>query len=144
MLDPFSAGLSKRCGLILRIFDTSNGKSSRREFLRIGTAALGGPSLPGLLATKASAGISAVGRPEVIRDKAVVFLNRQRGPTHFETFDPKMTASQEIRRITSEVKTRLSGVTFEGTLPMLSGLGNRMAIVRSYRHGISSQRVVLS
>ncbi|MFP6633879.1 MAG: DUF1501 domain-containing protein, partial [Planctomycetota bacterium] len=119
---------------MLRIFDTSGGGGTRREFLRVGTAALGGLGLPGLLASK----VSALGRADVLRDKAVVFLNLQGGPTQFETFDPKMTAPREIRSITGEVKTSLPGVTFGGTLPLLARLADRMAIVRSYRHGISS------
>ena len=81
---------------MLRIFDTSGGNGTRREFLRVGTAALGGLGLPGLLASK----VSALGRADVLRDKAVVFLNLQGGPTQFETFDPKMTAPREIRSIT--------------------------------------------
>jgi len=119
---------------MLRIFDTSGGGGTRREFLRIGTAALGGLGLPGLLASK----VSALQRADVLRDKSVVFLNLQGGPTQFETFDPKMTAPREIRSITGEVKTSLPGVTFGGTMPKLARLADRMAIVRSYRHGISS------
>ncbi len=119
---------------MLRIFDTSGGNGTRREFLRVGTAALGGLGLPGLLASK----VSALGRADVLRDKAVVFLNLQGGPTQFETFDPKMTAPREIRSITGEVKTSLPGVSFGGTMPKLARLADRMAIVRSYRHGISS------
>ena len=119
---------------MLRIFDTSAGNETRREALRIGISAFGGLTLSGMLASRAL----ALGRADIIRDKAVVFLNLQGGPTQFETFDPKMAAPCEIRSITGEVKTSLPGVTFGGTLPMLARLANRMAIVRSYRHGISS------
>jgi len=119
---------------MLRIFDTSAGNETRREVLRIGLSAFGGLTLSGMQASRAL----ALGRADIIRDKAVVFLNLQGGPTQFETFDPKMAAPREIRSITGEVKTSLPGVTFGGTLPMLARLANRMAIVRSYRHGISS------
>jgi hypothetical protein len=103
----------------------------RREFLRIGTA-MGGLTLPGLLAARAAASGSAV------RNKSVVVLNLQGGPTQFETFDPNMQAPVEIRSITGEVKSALPGVTFGGTFPQLAALADRMAVVRSYRHGISS------
>ena len=46
---------------MLRIFDTSGGGGTRREFLGVGTAALGGLGLPGLLASK----VSALGRADV-------------------------------------------------------------------------------
>ena len=107
--------------------------TTRREFLRIGTSGLGGLTLAGLLASRADAQTSttATGR-------SVVVLNLQGGPSQFETFDPKMTAPAGIRSITGEVQTSLAGVTFGGSLPQLARLADRMAIVRSYRHGISS------
>lgn len=108
--------------------------ASRREFLQIGTSGVGGMTLAGLLAARARAG--AFGSH--LKDRAVVVLNCQGGPTQFETFDPKMTAPAEIRSITGEVQTSIPGVTFGGSLPRLAALADRMAVVRSYRHGISS------
>ena len=107
---------------------------SRREVLRIGATTLGGLSLANLLQTQAQAG--ALGAH--LKDRSVVVLNMQGGPTQFETFDPKITAPQEIRSITGELKTSLPGITFGGTFPKLASLADRMAVVRSYRHGISS------
>ena len=106
---------------------------TRREFLRIGTAAIGGLSLPAVLAARAAASSRSA-----IRDRSVVVLNLQGGPTQFEMFDPKLTAPSEIRSITGEVATSMAGVTFGGTLPRLASLADKMAVVRSYRHGISS------
>ncbi len=111
---------------------SASGRASRREFLRIGATSLGGMSLPGLLAARASAAGSAV------KETSVVVLNLQGGPTQFETFDPNMQAPAEIRSITGETKTSLPGVTFGGSLPRLAGLADKLAVVRSYRHGISS------
>ncbi len=107
---------------------------TRREFLRIGTSSVGGLTLSGLLAAQAAAGI----RGAHLHDRSVVVLNMQGGPTQYETFDPKMTAPAEIRSITGELQTSLAGETFGGTFPMLAGLADRLAVVRSYRHGISS------
>jgi len=105
---------------------------NRRQFLTVGTAAIGGWTLPSLMAARAASGST-----QVVHDRAVVVLNLQGGPTQFETFDPHLDAPSEIRGITGEVKTSLSGVTFGGTLPRLAAMADRMAIVRSYRHGIS-------
>ena len=107
--------------------------NSRREFLQIGTAAMGGLGLSSMLGAKADASLG-----KALRDCSVVVLNMQGGPTQFETFDPKMTAPREIRSITGEVATSMPGVTFGGTLPRLATLADKMAVVRSYRHGISS------
>ncbi|MAG93233.1 MAG: hypothetical protein CMJ48_05735, partial [Planctomycetaceae bacterium] len=107
--------------------------TTRREFLRVGTSGFGGLTLAGLLASRAKGQTSttATGR-------SVVVLNLQGGPSQFETFDPKMTAPAGIRSITGEVQTSLAGVTFGGSLPQLARLADRIAVVRSYRHGISS------
>jgi uncharacterized protein (DUF1501 family) len=107
---------------------------TRREFLRVGTLALGGLTLPSLLAAKAQA---ASGNGYV-KDKAVVVLFLQGGPTHIETFDPKMTAPAEYRAMFGEIPTSLPGVTIGSHFPNLARLADKMAIVRSFQHGISS------
>ena len=74
----------------------------------------------------------------MVKDKSVVLLFLQGGPTQIETFDPKMTAPAEYRAMFGEVNTNLAGVTFGSHFPKLAAMADRMAIVRSYRHGISS------
>jgi uncharacterized protein (DUF1501 family) len=105
---------------------------SRRELLRIGAATAGCLTLPGLLAGQGTS------LKKSLRDRSVVVLNLQGGPTQFETFDPKPDAPHEIRSITGDVPTSLPGVAFGGSFPQLAKLADRMAVVRSYRHGISS------
>lgn len=107
---------------------------SRRDFMRIGTLGIGGLTLPGLLAAKAAAGEGK----NPVRGKSVVVLFLQGGPTHIETFDPKMSAPKEYRAMFGEVSTNIPGVTFGSHFEQLAALADKMAIVRSYRHGISS------
>jgi hypothetical protein len=104
---------------------------SRRDFLRIGSLGMGGLTLPGLLAAKAKAASAGVS----VRDRAVIFLFLQGGPSHIELFDPKMDAGVEIRSTTGEVATRLPGITFGGTFPQMADRADRLAIVRSYASG---------
>lgn len=104
---------------------------TRRQLLQIGAVGLGGLTLPTLLQARSNA-------PAFVRDRSVVVLNLQGGPTQFETFDPKPQAPREIRSITGHIPTALTGVEFGGSFPLLARLADRMAIVRSYRHGISS------
>ena len=106
-------------------------KYGRRAFMSIGTLGLCGLTLPDLLhAQSIDSG--------VLKNKSVVFLNFQGGPTQFELFDPKPNAPAEIRSIFGATPTTISGVYFGSQLPLLSQQADRMAIVRSYRHGISS------
>lgn len=118
---------------MLTISDTRNTRhcqgSSRREFLQVGSLGLlGGLGLPQLLAAKARA--AAESRPW--KGRSVVLLFLQGGPSHIELFDPKMTAPEEIRSITGEVKTNLPGITFGGSFRKLATMTDRIAVVRSY------------
>src|SRR5919106_1156335 len=97
------------------ISDTHLGRTcagaSRREFLRVGSLALGGLTLSGLLAARARAAEAR----KVVRDRSVILLFLQGGPSHIEFFDPKMTAPDGVRSITGEVQTALPGITFGAT-----------------------------
>jgi len=107
------------------------GDYSRRDFLRVGSLALGGLTLPH--AASAGVPLSAAGRP--VSDKSVIFLFLHGGPSQFETFDPKMTAPAEIRSATGETPTALPGVTFGGSFPKLAKLADRVTVVRSFTTG---------
>ncbi len=113
------------------MLSVSSKRQSRREFLRVGGLALGGMTLPGLLASRAW----AAGAGHVIKDKSVVFLFMHGGPTQTETFDPKMSAPAGVRSATGERATTIPGVTFGSTFEKLSGLAHKLAIVRSFRTG---------
>ncbi len=102
---------------------------SRRAFLRVGSLALGGLGLPGLLAARAAE------PARVVTDKSVIFLFLHGGPSQTETFDPKMTAPAGIRSATGEVATKLPGVTFGTSFPKLAALADKLVVVRSYVPG---------
>ena len=91
----------------------------RRAFLQIGGLALGGLTLPGLLAARAAE------KRRFTTDKSVIFLFLHGGPSQFETFDPKMSAPAEIRSAVGETATRLPGVTFGGSFPQAGGAGRQ-------------------
>ena len=81
---------------------------TRRSALQIGGLGFGGLNLSNLMSARAAkpAGVTS--------DTSVVWLWLNGGPTHIETFDPKMTAPKEYRSVSGEVKTRLPGVTQGG------------------------------
>ncbi len=106
----------------------------RRDFLRVGSLALGGFSLPWLVPTaRAGTKLSEAGKP--VTDKSVVFLFLHGGPSQFETFDPKMTAPVEIRSATGEIQTAVPGLTFGATFPKLAQRADRLCVVRSFVPG---------
>jgi len=111
--------------------NTSNRRSSRREFLRVGALALGGLTLPGLLRSRAQAAQAR----KYVKDKAVVLLFLQGGPPQHETFDPKFDVPKEYRSVTGEVQTAIPGAYFGGTFPKLAARADKLAVVRSFAAG---------
>ena len=112
-------------------FIDRNKRFGRRSFLRVGGLALGGLSLPTLLATR----LAAAGNQAALRDKSVIFLFMHGGPSQTETFDPKMTAPSNVCSATGELQTTIPGITFGGTFPKLAGLADQLTIVRSFATG---------
>ena len=107
---------------------SDNHADSRRDFLRIGALAAGGLTL-------ADVHRAAAESPSAVHtDRSVIWLWLGGGPTHVETFDPKMTAPQEYRSTTGEVKTSLPGVTLGGHFEKLAQQADKLAIVRSFAH----------
>jgi hypothetical protein len=105
----------------------------RRDFLKVGALGATGLLLPDLLRARAAA--SASGRPT--RNTSVVWLWLGGGPSHIETFDPKMTAPAEFRSTVGAVPTVLPGVQLGGVFPRIARLADKMAFVRSFAHSNS-------
>jgi hypothetical protein len=107
------------------------GPPSRRTFLRAGTLALGGLSLPQLLAAREAAGRSAT-------DTAVILFWMWGGPSHLETYDLKPDAPDEYRGPFRPVRTSVPGLDICELLPRHARLAHRFSLVRSLHHTMSS------
>ncbi|HZW34176.1 MAG TPA: DUF1501 domain-containing protein, partial [Isosphaeraceae bacterium] len=79
------------------------GPLRRREFLRLGMLALGGISLPDLLAARAAAN-----RPEP--DTSVILFWMWGGPSQLETYDLKPDAPAEYRGPFRPIATTVPGL----------------------------------
>jgi hypothetical protein len=99
---------------------------SRRTFLRTGTLALGGLTMPELLATRAAA-------PP---DTAVILFWMWGGPSHFETFDPKPEAPEGIRGPFRALKTGVPGIQICELFPRIARQAHRFALIRSLHHDL--------
>src|SRR5262249_40786407 len=105
----------------------------RRDFLKVGTLGLTGLSLSGLLRLRSAA--AAQGQPT--RNTSVIWLWLGGGPTHIETFDPKMSAPAEFRSAVGAVQTSLPRVQLGGLFPRMAPMANRLAFVRPFAPGNS-------
>jgi hypothetical protein len=99
---------------------------TRRTFLRAGTLALGGLTLPRVLAA----------RPESPPDTAVILFWMWGGPSHFETFDPKPDAPEGIRGPFRPIRTPVPGVQVCELFPKIARQADRFALVRSLHHAL--------
>src|SRR5205814_1992811 len=104
--------------------------STRRDFLKAGVLGMGALTLGDLLRFRAQA--SQSGQPT--RSTSVVWLWLGGGPTHVETFDPKMTAPVEFRSAVGAVQTNVPGIELGGVFPKMARVADKMAFVRSFAH----------
>ena len=92
---------------------------SRRWFLEVGLAGLGGLSLPQLLAAQQAASQQRHAR------KSVILFWLSGGPSHIDMWDPKPEAPQEIRGPYGVIPTKLPGVQFCEHLPLQASIADK-------------------
>ncbi|HTE19236.1 MAG TPA: DUF1501 domain-containing protein, partial [Armatimonadota bacterium] len=97
---------------------------TRRDFLRIGGLALGGLSLPEIVAAEARAGVRS-------SHKAIIMVFLPGGPPHQDMFDLKMDAPSAIRGEFKPIPTNLAGVQICEHLPRLAKMMDKVAVIRS-------------
>lgn len=96
----------------------------RRSFLQIGGLAMGGLSLPQLLAAEAQAGESS-------SHKAVIMIFLAGGPPHQDMLDLKPSAPVEVRGEFEPIETSVPGIQISELMPRVAGMMDRFAIIRS-------------
>ena len=96
---------------------------ARRDFLRLGTLALGGLSLSDVLHAGARTGSSS-------SRKACIMIFLSGGPSHLDTYDMKPEAPAEFRGEFSSIQTRLPGFRICEHMPMQAQIADKLAILR--------------
>ncbi len=104
---------------------------SRRSFLRIGAAGVGGLTLADLLRADANAAPGAT-------KKSVINIFLSGGPTHHDTFDLKPEAPSEIRGEFRPIATNCAGFEICELFPKLAQVADKFSVVRSLT-GISEE-----
>src|SRR6267378_2386634 len=96
----------------------------RRDFLRMGSLALGGLTLRDLLAAEAQAGSKN-------SHKAVIMVYLVGGPPHQDMWDLKPDAPSEIAGPMRPTATNVPGIEICDLFPQLAQRTDRLAILRS-------------
>jgi hypothetical protein len=105
-------------------------RPSRRDVLRVGSAAALGLTLPQLLRADAS-------KPKASADACIlIFLNG--GPSHHDMWDMKPDAPAEIRGEFKPIASSLPGLQISEHLPRMSKLMHRSTLVRSMHHSVNN------
>ncbi len=102
---------------------------TRRNCLQLGLGALGG-GLVNLLGLRAQAATPSTARS----DTRCILIWLDGGPSHFEMFDPKPEAPEEIRGEIGSIATQIPGIRFGEYLPKLASMTDKLAVIRSVRH----------
>ena len=103
---------------------------SRRSFLQVGMAGVGGLTLPQLLQAKqASATVSAKKR-----DTAVILIWLDGGPSHMDTYDLKPEAPEAFRGFFKPIATNVPGFDVSELFPLQAKVADRFSVIRSLHH----------
>ena len=103
---------------------------SRRSFLKVGSLAIGGLTLPGLLRLRAQAEQAGAALPR----KSVILIWQAGGPSHLDTYDLKPNAPAEIRGEFKPIATNVPGIQISEHLPQQARIMDKLAILRSAYH----------
>lgn len=96
----------------------------RRDFLSIGSLALGGLTLPQLLRAEAASGIRQ-------SHKAIIMIYLTGGPPHQDMVDLKPDAPAEIRGEFSPIATNVPGIQISELMPRMAGMMDKFIPIRT-------------
>jgi hypothetical protein len=97
---------------------------SRRDFLRVGGLALGGLSMPQLLAADAESGVKK-------SHKAIIMVFLAGGPPHQDMWDIKTEAPSDIRGPFDPINTNVRGIQIGELFPKIARMADKMVFIRS-------------
>ena len=96
----------------------------RRDFLSIGSLALGGLSLSTLLKAEQQAGIRR-------SHKSIILIYLTGGPPHQDMVDLKPEAPAEIRGEFKPIETNVPGIEISELMPRVAAMMDKFALIRS-------------
>ena len=95
---------------------------SRRDFLAIGSLAIGGLTMADVLRARAESGGSS-------SPKSVIMVYLPGGPSHIDMYDLKPNAPEEIRGEFRPIATNVPGINVCELLPLHARIADKFAIV---------------
>ncbi len=112
--------------------EVCEGTLPRRAFLRSSLTGLSTLGLADLLRLEGRAGTTGGDGPK--RGPSIIVVWLWGGPSHMETFDLKPEAPEEYRGLFRPIETNVPGLEISEKLPMLAGIADKFALIRSLSH----------
>ena len=103
------------------------GPLGRREFMQVGALALGGLTLPQVLAARAASGNHS-------KRTSVIMLYQHGGASQLETYDLKPDAPLDYRSVFNPIPTNVPGIDICEHMPRLARVADRFTLIRSIAH----------
>jgi len=107
------------------------GPVGRREFMQVGALALGGLTLPEVLAARAASG-------NLSKRTSVIMLYQHGGASQLETYDLKPNAPTATRSQFAPISTNVPGLDICEHFPLQAKLADKFSLIRSLHHEMSS------
>jgi hypothetical protein len=98
---------------------------SRRNFLRIGSLAPFGVTLPSIFQAEAASNIKG-------NQRSVIMIYLSGGMAHQDSFDLKPNAPTEVRGEFKPIPTNVSGIEISEHLPKLAACADKYIVLRSF------------
>lgn len=106
-----------------------SGPLSRRALLTAGSLAIGGLTLPQLMAARE-------GNGNAKKETAVILLYLHGGPSQLETYDLKPEAPLEFRSVFRPISTNVPGMEICELFPRQAKIADKFSLVRSLNHDV--------
>jgi hypothetical protein len=121
--------------------------SSRREFIRVGSLAMGGLSLGEFFRIRSAQAEQKWYDSKENTAKSVIQIVCQGGIAAQEAWNPKPESPLEYRGPFGVAKTPIPGTVLSGTMPECAKIADKLSVVRSVigsvpDHGIATYRML--
>jgi len=124
LFEPFSHDISSMLDLEGKGTGIFCDGFNRRDFLRVGALGMGGLSLPQVLQAEKAAGVGS-------SNKAVIMIYMAGAPPHQDLIDPKPDAPKEVRSEFDPIRTNVTGIHVNESLPMMARIMDKWTGIRT-------------
>lgn len=107
---------------------------TRRSFVKIGVAGMCSVALSDVLKARAASLRSSPDAARAGKDRSVILIWLDGGPSHMDLYDMKPEAPAEYRGIWRPIRTNVAGIEISELFPKQARIADKFSIIRSLHH----------